>query len=114
MANASGAHSLGHRIRVDAFVRMPFLLRLKCTRLESDVCQLLRHTDRCNQVLRHAGFQLRADSGSEPGNLIVVRVPGACRDTPADPGSCRCDGKMAVELLHGLLRAHRCIVSVEV
>ncbi|KAL1450285.1 hypothetical protein MTO96_028035 [Rhipicephalus appendiculatus] len=115
MANASRAQPAGQRARpLNIEAAIAVLLGMRCTRLRSGVCQLLRHVGLCNEVLRHAGFQIGSFSPSEPGDLSVVRVPGACRDAPADSGSCGCDGKPAMELLNGLLRTHRCIVSVEV
>ncbi|KAH6943440.1 hypothetical protein HPB50_021672 [Hyalomma asiaticum] len=88
------------------------LLLLTCTEQRSGGCQLLRHLTYCNQVLWHAGLQLREDPGDEPGYLNVATVPGMCRKFP-NCLDCVIDEKQALVLLQCLLQKHRCIVSLE-
>ncbi|KAH6943435.1 hypothetical protein HPB50_021667 [Hyalomma asiaticum] len=88
------------------------LLLLTCTEQRSGGCQLRRHLTYCNQVLWHAGLQLREDPGDEPGYLNVATVRGMCLEFPYC-GDCVRNEKPALVMLQWLLKKHTCIVSLE-
>ncbi|KAL1486939.1 hypothetical protein MTO96_031151 [Rhipicephalus appendiculatus] len=88
-------------------------LQLTCTRQNNRVCQLLRPLTPCNEILWHAGLQLKDYAPGDLGDVSIAAVPVLCRGFPCCRSS-EPDEKSAVGLLRRLLTAHKCIVSVEV
>ncbi|KAH7949729.1 hypothetical protein HPB49_014644 [Dermacentor silvarum] len=88
-------------------------LRQTCTHQKTRVCRLLRHLSECNEILWHAGLQLKEDTRDDLGDVSIAMVPVLCRGFQC----CRSpdhDEEAAVRLMCCLLTVHRCIVSVEV
>ncbi|KAH6942187.1 hypothetical protein HPB50_001756 [Hyalomma asiaticum] len=87
-------------------------IRLPCTRHNARVCQLLRRVTTCNEILWHAGLQLKDCSQGDIGDVSIAMVPALCRGLPCCRSS-KHDDISAARLVRRLLSAHRCIVSVE-
>ncbi|KAH7942819.1 hypothetical protein HPB52_001601 [Rhipicephalus sanguineus] len=86
---------------------------LKCTRGQTRVCHLLSYLTDFNAALWNIGLQLREDDDrKQPGNLVVVTVPGTCAEFPLCD-VCAHNEELAVSYLRCLLRVHRCIFSAE-
>lgn len=90
-----------------------YVLGMPCSRNRTRLCELLRCLTACNNILWHAGVNLKEDERDNLGALSVAMVTDACREFT------RCSSyagsrHYAKVLLHRLFTVHSCIVAVEV